>query len=158
MSKQTLVIYYSQTGNVKKLSKSVVELLQADVEELIDKSKWTGVDGFFRRAGRAIQKGLTSIEPIKYNPKDYKNIVIISPLWSATIAPAIRTYLTENKENINSISLLVLGKWSDSTQSEKEVRYSLKINVENVLGILDDELKQDEYLNKIKLFTDKVVS
>ncbi len=59
--KSTLVVFYSKTGHVKQLAQKTAELLDADMEELIDHTKWTGIDGFFRRASRATGRGMTEI-------------------------------------------------------------------------------------------------
>jgi flavodoxin len=160
MSK-VLIVYYSKTGNVRLLAKKAAQLLNADVEELIDKTEWTGIDGFFRRAHRAIIRGYTTLEATKYNPKSYEKILVLSPLWGPTIAPAVRTYLKQNKESISALSLIVLGMYSNSSEAKKEVE-SKGFKLNGVLGLLDKgqtgketgEL-QGENLTKLKEFVER---
>ncbi len=134
--RKVLIVFYSKTGNVRLLVQKAAQLLDADIEELIDQSKWTGVDGFFRRAHRSIVKGDTTLSVTRYNPKDYEKILVFSPLWAATIAPAVRTYLKQNADSIHELSLVALGGFSDSSGAEKEVE-GMGFKLKGVLGLLD---------------------
>jgi len=88
-------------------------------------------------------KGTTKISPIKYNPKDYDRIVMVSPIWAATIAPAPRTYLNDNKAAIRELNLIVLGGFSDSSGSKKEVeRMGFKLN--GILGLLTEKYRSKD--------------
>ena len=116
-----LVVFFSKTGNVRLLANKAVQLLDADVEELIDKSKWTGIDGFFRRARRAMVRGGTTLSDTRYDATDYDKLLVFSPLWGPTICPAVRTYLSQNKANIRELSLVVLGRFSDGSGAKEEV-------------------------------------
>lgn len=155
---KTLVVFYSMTGLVKQLALKTAELLNADVEELIDHSKWTGTVGFLNRASRAIMKGTTKISPTKYNPRDYDRIVMVSPIWAATIAPAPRTYLKENQSAIRELSLIVLGGFSDSSGSRKEAE-SMGFKLNGILGLLTENYRSKDakqslgnYLPKLEEF------
>lgn len=159
MSK-TLIVFYSLTGNVKLLAKAAAQLIEADIEELVDNSKWTGPDGFIRRARRASKRGDTTLGATKYDPKDYEKNLVLSPLWGPTICPAIRTYLKQQKDSINELSLVVLGGWSDSSGAKEEVA-SMGFKLNGVLGLLDKGQTgketgklQGENLTKLKEFID----
>ena len=132
-----LVVYFSKTGNVKLLAKKTAEMLGADIEELIDQSKWTNIDGFFRRARRSIIKGDTVLDAVKYNPKDYEKILVLSPYWGSNICPAIRTYLKQNKDYIRELSLVMLGAFTtDPGKVKKEVE-SMGFKLNGLLSLLD---------------------
>ena len=76
---KTLVVYYSRTGNTKKIAEEIAQKLGADTEELID------------------QKNLTEIDTLIKNPDDYDVVIIGTPIWAGGITPAIRTYLSIHK-------------------------------------------------------------
>ena len=132
-----LVVYFSKTGNVKLLARKAVELLNADVEELIDNTKWTGADGFFRRARRSINKGDTVIDPVKYNPKDYEKILVFSPYWGPNICPAVRTYLKQNKDFIQELSFVMLGAFTTDSGKVKTEVESMGFKLNSLLSLLD---------------------
>ena len=135
MSK-TLITFYSKTGNVRLLAKKAAQLLEADVEELVDLSKWTGIDGFVRRAHRAIVRGGTSLSATQYDPKNYEKILVFSPLWGPTVCPAIRTYLKQNKDFIQELNLVVLGAFSDGSGAKVEAE-SMGYRLNGFLALLD---------------------
>jgi len=135
MSKN-LIVYYSKTGNVRLLAQTAAQLLDADVEELIDKSKWTGVDGFVRRAHRAMVKGDTALNPTRYAPNNYEQILVFSPLWGPTVCPAVRTYLKQQKDLIDELNLVVLGAFSDGSGAKKEAE-DMGFRLNSFLALLD---------------------
>jgi flavodoxin len=156
---KVLIVFYSMTGNVKLLAKKAARLLNADVEELIDQSKWTGVDGFFRRAHRAIIRGDTVLNATKYDPKDYEKIIVFSPHWGKYVCPAIRTYLKQNMNFIRELSLVMLGSFTKDAEGAKKELESLGFNIKNIMNLFDKgqagketgEL-QGENLTKLKEF------
>ncbi len=135
MSK-TLIIFYSRTGNVKLLAQKAAQLLSADVEELNDNSKWSGIVGGARRFQRALTKGDTTLSATKYDPKEYNKILVFTPNWGPALAPAVRTYLKQNKDAISELSLVVLGAFSDASGAKEEVA-AMGFKLNNVLGLLD---------------------
>ncbi|MEM3692877.1 MAG: hypothetical protein QXI39_02505 [Candidatus Bathyarchaeia archaeon] len=40
---KTLVVYYSRTGNTRKVAESIAQILGSDIEEVLDERKRTGV-------------------------------------------------------------------------------------------------------------------
>ena len=135
MSK-TLIVYYSRTGNVKLLAQKAAQLLSADVEELKDHSKWSGSMGGVRRFRRALIKGDTTLSATTYDPKSYNKILVFTPNWGPALAPAVRTYLKQNKDSIPELSLVVLGAFSDASGAKEEVA-AMGFKLNNVLGLLD---------------------
>ena len=88
-----LVVYHSRTGNTKTIGTTIRKALSADIDEIIDKKKRTGIVNLVR-AGRDGQgKKLTEIQ-FEKDPQDYDMIVIGSPIWAGNPTPALRTYLT----------------------------------------------------------------
>jgi flavodoxin len=90
-----LVTYYSRTGNIKTIGMTIGKALSADIDEIIDRKKRTGIVNLIRAGRDGQAKKLTEIQSEK-NPQDYDVIVIGSPIWSGNPTPAIRTYLTKH--------------------------------------------------------------
>jgi hypothetical protein len=151
---KTLIIFYSKTGHVKLLAQKAAELLDADMEELIDHSRWTGIDGFFRRARRAIKRGTTELDATRYDPKNYNKIVVLSPIWASTITPAVRTYLKDHNTSIRELSLIVMGGFTDDPSISKEEVDSMGFKLNGILGLL--EKNKSDNLIKLKEFIEKI--
>lgn len=83
---------------------------------------------------------MTEISTPRYDPRSYDRIVVISPIWAATITPAVRTYLKEHNSSIHEITLIVQGGFSDAGASKKEVE-DMGFKLNGVLGLMDKDEK-----------------
>lgn len=93
-----LVVYYSYTGNTRKIAESIKNKLGCDILEIKPKVPYstdyqTVVD---EEQNNESAKKTPEIEPINVDLKNYDEIIVGSPVWWYTIAPVIRTFLKEN--------------------------------------------------------------
>lgn len=154
--KKALVVFYSRTGKVRQIASKAAEFLEADLEELVDHSKWTGPDGFFRSVKAARAKGGTTLSAPRFDPKDYEKVFVFSPVWVETIAPAIRTYLRQHKDSLSELNLIVIGKFSNTSGSVKEVTEDMGFKLKRALGLLDKGWKHlDENIPRLKELTER---
>ena len=85
---QTLLVYYSKTGNTKKVAEAVIKDLKCTVSELI-----------FDEATKKIQGD--------HNPTGYDKVVIVSPVWGMSLAEPMKVYLNKYGKFIKSYNLIV---------------------------------------------------
>jgi len=93
---KALVVYYTRTGNTKSVAEKVAGELEAEIEEVVDKKKRSGVFGFLSGGKDATVGSKTEIAETSKNPGDFDLIVVGSPVWSSSPTPAIRTYLAKH--------------------------------------------------------------
>ena len=105
----TLIVYYSYEGNTYELVKGIKNVIKCDVLELVPlKEKKT--KSLFRFVWGGIEVYMTKKPKLKeYNVdlSKYDNIIIASPCWFGTYAPAINTFLSENDIKGKNIFLFV---------------------------------------------------
>jgi flavodoxin len=94
---KALVVYYSRTGTTKKVAEKIAKELSADIEEIVDLKRRNGPIGFLSGGKDAATKKLTEIKTLEKDPEEYDLVVIGSPVWAGTMAPAIRTYISVKK-------------------------------------------------------------
>ncbi len=94
---KTLLVYYSWTGNTRKLAQKITSKLKCDVEEIYEKNKRAGKIGFMLGGFQAVFGMKTDIEKPKKDPADYDLILIGGPVWAGRITPALRSYLAQTK-------------------------------------------------------------
>lgn len=94
--KKILIAYYSRTGNTKNIGRKIAKILKADIEEIIDKKNRMGIIRWLIAGRDAFKKKETEIT-FKKSSSKYNLLVIGTPVWAATLVPAIRTYLKKNK-------------------------------------------------------------
>ncbi len=121
-----LIVYFSRTGATKILAEDLAKALGADTEELKDHQNWSGPVGWMKAGRAAMMKTETEIDILKNNPALYDLVLIGSPVWAGTFAPAVRMFIKSQKENFRKVIFF-------STQgSEKE--QSIFVRLEEFVG------------------------
>ena len=151
--KTILVVYFSLTGNTERVGKDIADCFGADVEKVIDKKKRTGFFGFMGGGRDATFKKLATIEPLKLDPSKYDITIIGTPVWAWTMTPAIRTYITRNKDKFKEVAFFITA---GGTPAEKIVSSMEKLSGKKCLayvGFNRKELKDSNiYRTKLTKF------
>lgn len=90
-----LVIYYSLDGNTTFVAKAMAEAVGADVLELKlkDEKLYSGTLKKYFLGGRdAVKKNKPALLPFDKNPFDYDCLLIGTPVWAWTYAPALASF------------------------------------------------------------------
>lgn len=92
---KTLVIYYSLTGNTKSIADKIAAATGADVARIETLEPYTGSQNEISAQGkREVDSGYhPDIKPLGVNPVDYDRVVIGTPTWWYTMAPAVAAFL-----------------------------------------------------------------
>ena len=144
---RVLVAFYSRTGNTRRVGSEIAKILKADIDEVIDKTDRSGIKGWLGGGKDAFFKNPTFIH-FKKDPANYDLVIIGTPVWAATQAPAIRTYLTEHK--LKSVAFFcTFGGSEGKTFSEMEILSKKPVAT---LGLVDRKINSEESRLKIKKF------
>lgn len=119
---KSLVVYYSRSGNTRFVAEKIAQEIGGDVEEIIDTKRRNGLLGFVLSGYDATRGRLTVIAESKKSPKDYDLIVIGTPMWNKRIAPAVRTYLQDNKFSGKRIALFCTNLGSQPERVFKSLK------------------------------------
>ena len=76
-----LVVYYSRTGGTRKVAEYIAKQLGADIEEIIDMKKRSGIWGFLTGARDALRRKETEINEIKKDSSKYDLVIAGSPMF-----------------------------------------------------------------------------
>lgn len=92
-----LIVYYSYTGNTKKIAESIQKKLGCDILEIkpvvpYSTDYQTVVD---EEQNNESAMKTPEIEKIDKDLSNYDEIIVGTPVWWYTIAPVIRTFLKE---------------------------------------------------------------
>lgn len=90
-----LIVYYSYTGNTKKIANMIKERLDFDILELSPKIPFsndyqTVVDEY---QNNSINNKIIDINDINIDLNNYQEIIIGTPVWWYTISPVVITFL-----------------------------------------------------------------
>ena len=91
---KTLVVYYSKSGNTRRVAQEIAKALGAETEEIVEVGvKRTGILGFLRAGRGGMMREKSRIEAPKKRPGDFDLVFVGSPVWGWNLAPAVRSYL-----------------------------------------------------------------
>ena len=101
---KTVIIYYSMSGNTAAAAKKIAETLQADLIEIKPEKAFPdkGFRKFLWGGKSAVMAETPKLMPYTFDPDKYDQIVIGFPVWASNVAPPIRTFAAENKENVRN--------------------------------------------------------
>jgi len=118
---KSLVVFYSRTGNARFVAQTIAAEVGADIEEVIDLKKRSGVFGFLRAGADARRGKGTEIAPTQKSPADYDLIIVGTPIWGGRPTPAITTYLKKNNLSGKKVAVFFVkgGKRSEGIEQTK---------------------------------------
>ena len=126
-----LVAYFSASGNTKKISENLANLINADIFEIEPKVKYTPEDlDWTNKESRSTKEmhDKTFRPPIKttINTNEYKSIFIGFPVWWYTAPTIINTFIESiNTENKTFILFCTSGGTGiEGCQKDLEQTYS----------------------------------
>lgn len=91
---KSVVIYYSYTGNTKKVAEILFDNLKSISEvEMLELKAKDESGNFFGQASRAFCRKRAEIAPINFDLSKYDLVCLGTPVWAFGPAPAMNTYL-----------------------------------------------------------------
>ncbi|MDH5806384.1 MAG: flavodoxin [Candidatus Methanomethylicaceae archaeon] len=151
-----LVVFYSRTGNTKKVAEKIAEMLNCDLEEIIDIKNRSGLLGFLRSGFEAVLKKLTIIAKTKYNPDDYDLVIIGTPVWAGTISTPIRTYMIMNKDKFKKVAFFCTLIRKTAPKVFKEMKEVCQKEPISTIMIRASEINSGIYAKKLEEFVSKI--
>jgi flavodoxin len=119
---KTLLVYYSQAvGNTKKIAEKIQAELGCDIVRLDTVTPYTGnYDEIVEQGQREVSRGYQpEIKPIGVNLADYDRIIVGTPTWWYTMAPAVLTFLnSQNWSGKTVVPFQTHGGWPGHTMKD----------------------------------------
>lgn len=122
-----LIVYYSYTNNTKKIAEQIKKATAADICEIKTVKPYTGdYNSVVERGKQEVESGYKpEIKPLSVNLEDYDTIIIGTPVWWYTFAPAVAAFLSEYDFSGKTIIPFVTnGGWIGHTL--KDIKKSCK--------------------------------
>ena len=102
-----LVLYYSLSGNTKYVANEIARKLQADILAIETVKEYPDdYDVLVGLGKREVESGCQpQLKPFRIDYSKYDKIIIGSPVWWHSFAPAIKTLLSLSKEGMKGRSV-----------------------------------------------------
>jgi flavodoxin len=116
---KVLVVYYSSSGNTRKVAQALAGKLNADLEEIrpvqrVDADIKGKGSRNFGNMGRLVFAGklkrTAALQENEHDPADYDLVVVGTPVYANTLPPEPRTYLTQHKGQFKSVAFFCTGE------------------------------------------------
>jgi flavodoxin len=151
-SPRILIVYYSRTGNTKKVAEDLVKALGCDVERIIDTKKRTGPLGYLFAGRDAGKSSLTKIEEPKRDPSSYDLVLIGTPVWNDSVSTPIRTYLSMQKNKIASVAFFLTQLGNDRKAFDEMQKILNRPPIATLQLTKVQSLDVSDYKDKIGVF------
>ena len=89
-----IIIFYSRSGNTRKVAQELSAALGCQVVEILDRTKRSGVIGYMRSIRQASAKKEVEIEDVDVDLKKFDMVIIGTPVWMYTVSTPVRAFLT----------------------------------------------------------------
>lgn len=123
---RSVIFYYSLEGNTENIVNRIVEGTQRDVCRLVAHRSYpkNGLKYFFGGMD-VVLKRTPRLEPLTRRPESYDLIVLATPVWGGSYAPAIRSFLKEHNLSGKKIILVATTAGGDASKCFKAMKASL---------------------------------
>ena len=116
-----LVVYYSIGGNTRAIAKKVAQALKADIAEIRTAKTYPDDHDVLVSLGKKeVESGyIPQILPLSVNVDAYDTIIIGTPVWWYSFAPAVKTFLSRQKWKGKKVyPFATFGGWLGHTPSD----------------------------------------
>lgn len=90
-----LILYYSYGGNTKRIAEMIQKRIGGDLAEIETIRPYSGdYNSVVTQGQQEVKRGyMPEIKPLDVNVQAYDRIILGSPVWWYTFAPAMKTFL-----------------------------------------------------------------
>jgi flavodoxin len=148
-----LIIFYSRSGNTKKLAEAMAQALACDIEELADTQKRSGLFGWLRSGRQAMKEVLTTLQPFKKDLSQYDLVIVGGPVWAGRMSVPVRTFISQNKDKFKDVAFFFTAGGKDNAPKIFPAMEQLcGKRPRATLGCQTVEVKKDQYKVKLEAF------
>jgi len=155
---KALVVYFSRSGTTRKVAEKISADLVADMEEITEKGRRSGIIGFLKSGMEAYLERLVSIDPTNHDPSQYDLVVIGTPVWSNKMSSPVRSYIAKNKDKLmhKSVAFFATLGGKDASKALRGLEdYTGMVPLSSV-GIRAVEVGNGTFVRKVEDFMAKL--
>ena len=106
---KTAVVYYSYDGNCALVAEQIKALVNADLIRLQtqDEKKRGGFAKYFWGGSQVVMHKKPALKPYVFDTAAYDLVIIGAPVWAASPAPPLETFLSETNISGKKLALFL---------------------------------------------------
>ena len=147
---KTLIVYYSQArGNTRRIAEMTASAINSDVAEIKTVKPYEiSYEDIVEQGKDEVNSGyMPEIEPLSFSTDEYGRIIVGTPTWWYTMAPAVRTFLTSTDLSGKNVVLLQThGGWQG--HAFKDMKALIKETVTGEFAVQFDSTGGDKLVTE----------
>ena len=151
---KTLVVYYSRTGTTRKVAEYIAQSLNADQEQLRERTDRRGLWGIIKGGRDALLRRPSVLLPVEHDPSAYDLVIVGSPVWAGTLSPAARAYLAQSAAAIQRGAFFCTHGGGGASRSYSETEHLLGKPAAATVSLRDRTVKRGETASALQTFLD----
>ena len=155
---KTAIVYYSMSENTTWIAERVAEVIgKKDPSESVDLIRIepvkaypsTGAKKFIWGGKAATMKNKPKLVPYEFDADRYDRIIIGTPVWAGTFTPPIRSFIEENRNELEGKKIAAFASSSGGQDQSDKALSKLKkfLGLESLIaefGLTDPKDKPEE--------------
>lgn len=155
---KTLVVYYSRTGATRLAAEAMAKELGADTEELIEAKDRSGAVGWLGAGKDAMLKKPANIQPPAHDPAGYDLVIVGTPVWAFTMTPAVRAYLTAQRDKLPRLAAFCTLGGSGDKKTFQHITELAGKDLAGTLALIDKDVRAGKHLEAVRKFASALSS
>ena len=149
---KALVLYYSRTGNTRVVAQQIADELHAELEEIVDRTKRSGILGYLRSGRDVMRHRRAKLNPVASKLSDFDLIVLGTPVWRLSLSTPIRTFLEEHADELPRVAFFcTMGNFGSRRVFRQMERMCTKGPLAT-LAVTESDLKNDDLPSVVESF------
>jgi flavodoxin len=150
--KDTLVIHFSRTGYTRRIAEEIAQAAGADLEGIREKRPRAGLAGYFRSGREAWKEIAAEIEPAIHDPRDYRLVILGTPVWAGRLSSPVRAYIAAHKHALPHIALFCTQGGSGAPKVLQAMSDLCGQKPVATAVFTDSEIDRGRYAEKLRTF------
>ncbi|MCD6359259.1 MAG: NAD(P)H-dependent oxidoreductase [Armatimonadetes bacterium] len=167
MTVKVLLVWYSRSGNTTKAMQTLAEHLRGEgaevsLEQLEEVgTNRRGVTGWLRAGRDATLKREVEIAPVEADVSSFDLVVLGTPVWASTMAPAVRTFCSAHGHEIERVAFLCTFGGGGDVSTFRNMAATCGGEPVATLALIDKRIRKDDedgFLRPVAAFARECVA
>jgi flavodoxin len=154
--KHALVVFASRTGYTRQIAEEIARRIGADVEEIRESTRRSGWFGYWRCAREALRRTAVQINPPLLRPRDYRVVVLGTPVWAGNVSSPMRAYIALNREQLPQVAFYCTQGRSGANKVLQDMAAACASEPVATAAFDDREIDSGSYSRKMNEFVDAI--
>lgn len=157
-AKNVLVVYFSRTGNSRRVAEELSRRIGCDIEEIKSSPTYpTGFRGYQKALFHAALKRRPNVHIGKNNLSQYDLVIVGGPVWGSSLSAPLRSFLDTYRGQLKDVAFfLTQGGTFGREKVLQQMKEVCGKSPSAVLSVSERDLRGESYKKRISAFLDEL--